>query len=50
MLASSSKLIKSQISLTLHSSLSSIHGGARGVVVIVVGNGDGDKSSDPGRD
>ena len=25
-------------------------GGARGVVVIVVGNGDGDTSSNPGRD
>ena len=25
-------------------------GGARGVVVIVVGNGHGDKSSNPGRD
>ena len=26
------------------------HGGARGVVVIVVGNGHGDTSSNPGRD
>ena len=25
-------------------------GGARGVIVIVVGNGDGDTSSNPGRD
>ncbi len=25
-------------------------GGARGVMVIVVGNGDGDTSSNPGRD
>ena len=27
-----------------------IYGGARGVMVIVVGNGHGDKSSNPGRD
>ena len=27
-----------------------IHGGARGVMVIVVGNGHGDTSSNPGRD
>ena len=27
-----------------------IHGGARGVMVIVVGNGHGDMSSNPGRD
>ena len=27
-----------------------IYGGARGVVVIVVGNGHGDTSSNPGRD
>ena len=28
----------------------SLFGGARGVVVIVVGNGHGDTSSNPGRD
>ena len=28
----------------------SLHGGARGVMVIVVGNGHGDTSSNPGRD
>ena len=27
-----------------------VNGGARGVMVIVVGNGHGDTSSDPGRD
>ena len=27
-----------------------IHGGVRGVMVIVVGNGHGDTSSNPGRD
>ena len=27
-----------------------VYGGARGVMVIVVGNGHGDTSSDPGRD
>ena len=30
--------------------ISNIVGGARGVVVIVVGNGHGDTSSNPGRD
>ena len=30
--------------------LNRIHGGARGVMVIVVGNGHGDTSSNPGRD
>ena len=32
------------------SSSSSCHGGASGVMVIVVGNGHGDTSSNPGRD
>ena len=27
-----------------------VHGGARGVMVIVAGNGHGDTSSNPGRD
>ena len=31
-------------------SIISIKGGARGVMVIVVGNGHGDTSSNPGRD
>ena len=31
-------------------SLPSLPGGSRGVVVIVVGNGHGDTSSNPGRD
>ena len=30
--------------------ISIIYGGARGVMVIVVGNGHGDSSSNPGRD
>ena len=30
--------------------ISRIYGGARGVMVIVVGNGHGDTSSNPGRD
>ena len=30
--------------------ISGVHGGARGVMVIVVGNEHGDTSSNPGRD
>ena len=33
---------------TLFNSLLPFHGGARGVMVIVIGNGHGDTSSNPG--
>ena len=36
--------------ISLFNGISTLFGGARGVVVIVVGNGHGDTSSNPGRD
>ena len=40
-----------QVSLILHGLyLFRVQGGARGVMVIIVGNGHGDTSSNPGRD
>ena len=42
--------IKTVIFQTILFSISIVFGGAHGVMVIVVGNGHGDTSSNPGRD
>ena len=42
--------IKLMLSRQVHLFLYEQHEGARGVMVIVVGNGHGDTSSNPGRD